>query len=74
MQFCILAISSVTYALKAQACLREAGIHGEIVRPDASATRRGCAYGISVECEHRSAVTRLLRRAGIPHSEWILPK
>lgn len=73
MERCILAVSSVTYAIKGVEVLSRAGIAAEAVKLGASRTRRGCTSGIAVPAPAQHTATHLLSRAGIPFSE-VLPE
>lgn len=66
---CIIALKSVTYAMKAERLLSEAGIAVSIVKLEAGQTRNGCAYGISLNCGQTSAAVQHLSKHGIPYSE-----
>ena len=66
---CIIALSSVTYAMKAERLLSDAGIAASIIKLEAGQTRSGCAYGISLSCGHASAAVQHLSKHGIPYSE-----
>ena len=67
----IIALGSVTYAMKGKQALEAGGTPCEIVRLEAGATRRGCAYGLSVPSSVITQSTRILRRASVPYSEII---
>lgn len=69
MERCIIAVSSITYGMKGQELLHGDGISAEVIKLQASRTRRGCAYGIALPCQMQHAATRLLSQRGIPFSE-----
>lgn len=69
MERCIIAVSSITYGMKGQELLHGDGISAEVIKLQASRTKRGCAYGIAISCQMQYAATRLLSQNGIPFSE-----
>lgn len=69
MERCIIAVSSITYGMKGQELLHGDGISAEVIKLQASRTRRGCAYGIAIPCQMQHAATRLLSQSGIPFSQ-----
>ena len=71
MKICTAAIGSLTYAIKAQRALRDAGIDGDIVKLDASMTRRGCAYGVEFPCDHGLTVRSIMNAEKINVSNYI---
>ncbi len=66
---CIIAIKSMTVAMRARDILRRKNISSEIVSVDASLTSRGCAYGISFPCEREAEIKRMLRQGKIDYGE-----
>lgn len=68
---CTASMRSMTYALKAQRCLESAGVYSYIVKLDGSATRRGCAYGITFYCASGDIVRRVFRSERISVSQYI---
>ena len=70
MKICTAAIGSLTHTIGAQRALSEAGIHGTIVKLDASMTRRGCAYGVEFACEDGRAVRSVMNANKISVSNY----
>lgn len=70
-ELCTAALSSLTYAMKAQRALADAGLHSDIVKLDARRTKRGCAYGVCFLCEYSDKVKRTLKDSGIGVSSYI---
>lgn len=68
---CTASMRSMTYALKAQKLLEGAGVCSYIVRLDSSATRRGCAYGVTFCCAFGDTVRRILGSGRIYVSQYI---
>lgn len=66
---CIFATSSLTYAMKGQKELHDRAIWSQIVKIDTNLTKRGCAYGIQVECKNVNNVKNIFIRYNIPFSE-----
>jgi hypothetical protein len=69
MSDCVIALSSITYAMKGERVLGAEGIPVRQVRLEPRATRRGCAFGLAVPCSRRRIATELLAAAGIPFSQ-----
>ena len=65
----VIALSSVTYAMKGAALLRRHGIAAQTVRLEPKQTKRGCAYGLQLAALHQDRAAKLLKDAGIPFSE-----
>jgi hypothetical protein len=63
-KFSIIAQSSLTYAYKGEAILRENGIHVQILRLSGQKTQRGCGYGLSVKDNELQRALSLLRQRG----------
>ncbi|MBR4873707.1 MAG: DUF3343 domain-containing protein [Clostridia bacterium] len=71
MKQCTAALGSLTYAIKAQRALVQAGLGCEIVKLDATMTRRGCAYGVEFSCADHRAVRAVMSREQIPVTHYI---
>ncbi len=67
----IIALSSVTYAMKGETLLRARGIGAQMVRLEASRTRRGCAYGLRIPWDAQTQASDLLQAHHIPFSQII---
>ncbi len=65
MEECTAALSSLTYALKAQRALLDLGIESRVIKLDAPRARRGCEYGIAFDCRDQNEIKQGLRSAGI---------
>ena len=63
--YCTAALSSLTYAMKAQRALESAGLHSDIVKLDSRRSRHGCAYGVKFKCEHAASVRSVMKENGI---------
>ena len=62
---CTAALSSLTYAIKAQRALEGAGLYSDIVKLDSRRTRHGCADGIEFSCEYMTRVKSVMKENGI---------
>ena len=62
---CIAVIGSMTQAMRAQKILANAAIRAEIIKADASLTKRGCAYALEYACVQDQNVKTILTKAGI---------
>ena len=65
MDECTAALASLTFAIKAQHALTDAGISAKVTKLSPDVAKRGCEYGISYPCEHQSEVKANLRANGI---------
>ena len=68
---CVIALKSMTYALKAQKILNEYYFNSEIVKLEPQMTIKGCAYGIKFNCDGLADVQKILRKKSIKYSELI---
>lgn len=71
MDDCTAALSSLTYAIKAERILAELGVSARVVKLDASVSRRGCEYGISFDCRDLPYVKTALKSAGISARRYL---
>ncbi len=74
MSNCIIALSSVTYAMKGAMLLKSQGIYAKPVRLEPHQTARGCAYGLQLPCADQRTAKRILQGAQIPVSQIISAK
>ena len=70
-EYCVGAIGSMTAALKATQELAKYGIRVEVIGLSANETRRGCAYGISFDCNAINEVRNALKKSGITVSQYL---
>ena len=63
-KFLIIAQSSLTYAYKGEAILRENGMRVQILKLSGQKTQRGCGYGLSVKASDLQRALSLLRQRG----------
>ena len=63
--YCTAALTSLTYAMKAQKILGAAGLHSDIVKLSAGSTKHGCEYGVQFRCEYEEQIKRTLRSSEI---------
>ena len=69
--YCAGAIGSITAAVKATRTLAKQGIYAEVIALSAGETKRGCAYGISFDCDAIDTVRSVLKKAGISVSQYL---
>ena len=69
MKQCIIAISSVNHAIRSEKHLASKGIQVRIIKLQPTDTKKGCAYGLEVNCKDLKEVQKLLDNAAIPYSE-----
>ena len=67
---CSAELVSETAAIRAQKLLSGLAIQSSIINVGQSSSRRGCAYGISFDCNQKANVERVLRNAGIGVKKW----
>ena len=67
---CSAELVSETAAIRAQKLLSGLAIQSSIINVGQSSSRRGCAYGISFDCNQKANVERVLRNAGIGVRKW----
>ncbi len=65
----IIAVSSVTYAMKGADLLAKNKIKRRVSKLSPDKTKRGCTYGISVNAYDVEDAARILRLGGINYSE-----
>ena len=68
---CIGALGSMTNALKASRALASRGIFAEVIGLSANETRRGCAFGVSFDCQALEQVRSTLKSAGITVTQYL---
>ena len=71
MSECIIVTRSATISKKAERALRANGVPVSIVNIDPSLTKRGCAFGLAVDCTGLNKAVELLDGRGIIHGEVI---
>ncbi len=69
--YCIAALGSMTAAVKGTRALAARGIFAEVIGLSAGETRRGCAFGISFDCDAIEDVRAALKSAGITVSQYL---
>ncbi|MBP3592659.1 MAG: DUF3343 domain-containing protein [Clostridia bacterium] len=70
MNTAFLTVDSVTYAIKARKVLSAIGIHASVKKVNATATGRGCRYGIFIERRHLFSAMAELKQKNIAFEEW----
>lgn len=71
MKKCIIAISSVNHALRSEKILEAYSLRCRIIKLQPNATKKGCAYGLEINCKDLSNALSLLTNAGISYSEIV---
>ena len=69
--YCVGALGSMTSALKATRALAAHGIFAEVIGLSATETKRGCAYGISFDCDAIDRVRSIFKSNGITVSQYL---
>lgn len=71
MKKCIIAISSVNYAIRSERYLAERSINTRIIKLQPHVTKKGCAYGLELSCKDLPAALSFMERAKLPYSEIV---
>ena len=66
---CILAMPSLTFALSGESLLVGGGIFVRVIKLPSGATKKGCAYGLEINCPSLEEAVRRIEAAGIRHGE-----
>lgn len=66
---CRFGLGSVTYAVMAQNILAKIGIQSKLIKLDANASMKGCAYGIETDCSVYKAASVALKKEDISFRE-----
>jgi hypothetical protein len=69
LMLCRLGIGSVTHAITAEQRLKNSGVAAKLIKLDAASTKKGCSYGLEVDCDSIRKATSVLRRNGIFYNE-----
>ena len=69
--YCVGATESITSAVKATRVLAKQGIFAEVIALSAGETKRGCAYGVSFDCDAIDTVRGALKGAGIAVTQYL---
>ncbi|MCI8387710.1 MAG: DUF3343 domain-containing protein [Clostridiales bacterium] len=65
---CTIGVKSITYAMKAQQRLSEAGIYSSVIRLSPNQSPNGCTNGLAVDCREVQKASGILNIFGINHS------
>ena len=68
---CIIALKSMTHAIKAKKALNDYFVSAEIIKLEPSMTKKGCAYGVEFNCYNLVQVQEILRMRGVRYTELI---
>ncbi|MBE6717876.1 MAG: DUF3343 domain-containing protein [Ruminococcaceae bacterium] len=71
MKKCIIAISSVNHAIRAEKYLSSNNLKVRIVKLQPNTTKKGCAYGLELNCKDINSAVSFLDNAAIPYSEIV---
>lgn len=69
--YCVGAMGSMTMALKATRALAAHGIFAEVISLAANETKRGCAFGVSFDCEALEQVRSILKSNAVSPSQYL---
>ena len=67
---CIAEIGSMTQAMRAQNALAEMAIPSTIVKTNSSKSNKGCAYGISLDCNQMENAENDFDRTKVRVRRW----
>ena len=68
---CVVSVRSMTYAIKAKKALEAYDIECEIIKLEASMTKKGCAYGVKFQCINLYNAMDALNKKSVKYSEII---
>lgn len=68
---CIVALRSMTHAIKAKKCLEDSYIDCEIVKLQPNMTKKGCAYGVNFNCVNTNHVIDAMKNSNIRYTELL---
>ncbi len=71
MKICTIAISSVTHAIRGEKALSANNIKCRIAKLQPNKTKKGCAYGLEINCKQLSDALHALEKYSIPYSEIV---
>ena len=67
---CIAEIGSMTQAMRAQNALAEMAIPSTIVKTNSSKSNKGCAYGLSIDCNQMENAENVFDRTKVRVRRW----
>lgn len=67
----IIALNSVTYAMKGAELLKKHGIKCRVTKLKSDKTKNGCTYGISTDKGNAETAARILKSGGVFYSEIV---
>lgn len=65
----VIALPSLTGALRAEGFLQNAGVPARVVKLPAGSTKKGCAYGLEMPGVYLDDALRMIEGARIRHGE-----
>lgn len=68
---CVIALKSMTYAIKAKKALNDYYIDAEIVKLEPSMTKKGCAYGVRFDRVNLTQAQEALKKWSVRYTELI---
>ncbi|MBQ8214694.1 MAG: DUF3343 domain-containing protein [Clostridia bacterium] len=68
---CVIAMSSMTYALRAEGLLKSRGMRVRIIKLPQGRTKKGCTYGLEMSCVLTGQALLYLNEAGIGYGELL---
>ena len=69
--YCVGAMASITAALKASRALAAHGIFAEVISLSAGETKRGCAFGVSFDCDAADRVRAIFKSNAITVTQYL---
>lgn len=68
---CVIALKSMTHAIKAKNALYDYYIDAEIVKLEPNMTKKGCAYGVGFNCVNLESAKEALKKWSVKYTELI---
>lgn len=64
---CIIAMSSMTYAMRGETLLNNNRLYTRVIKLPKGSTPKGCGYGLELSCSFLERAVQMLEHAGIKH-------
>ncbi|MBR6559337.1 MAG: DUF3343 domain-containing protein [Clostridia bacterium] len=72
MKRCVVAVSSVTDAIRIERLLDNNSIKTELQKLDPSLTEKGCTYGIEIPCSRTTTTNKVLQHTDINYKILVI--
>jgi len=69
MSKCIITLPSMTFAQKARLVLTANNIEASVLKLPPTLSQKGCAWGITVDCQKATDATHILKVSDLPYKK-----